>query len=180
MNYYFRIPQTSLDTALERIREISGLNAFITSIERSDQILVQGSSLRPQNNILGSVAKEKFTSMINSVAKEHNIDPKLISAVVEQESNFNPNAISKKGAIGLMQLMPGTARELGIKHSTNPIDNIRGGTKYLASLLNRYHGNVTLALAAYNAGPANVDRFKGVPPFKETREYVKRIINKIA
>lgn len=176
---YFKIPQASLNSALERIQEISQLTSLVTGVERSDQISVKGSITGIGNTAL-DLSKKQFGKIIDTVAKEHNVNPKLINAVIEQESQFNPNAVSKSGAMGLMQLMPGTAREVGVKKPFDPVDNIRGGTKYLSSLLSRYHGNVTLALSAYNAGPNNVDRYKGVPPFQETKNYVEAIIRKLA
>ena len=173
------MPQTSLNSALERIQEISQMTALVTGVERSDQISVNNSYVGGLINSPDKVSREKFGLVIDTVAKEHNINPKLVNAVIEQESQYNPNALSNHGAMGLMQLTPGTAREVGVKNPFDPVDNIRGGTKYLSSLLNRYHGNVTLALSAYNAGPSNVDKYKGVPPFEETRKYVKAIIRKL-
>jgi len=120
------------------------------------------------------LSNKKYDHIINEYAKAHGIDPLLIKCVMELESGYNPLALSPKGAIGLMQLMPGTADILGV----NPWDeeeNIKGGTKYLADMLNRYNWDIDKALAAYNAGPGAVDKWGGIPPYQETQDYVRII-----
>jgi hypothetical protein len=107
----------------------------------------------------------------------HNIDVDLLASVVKAESGGNAHAVSRTGAEGLMQLMPGTASSLGVKDSFQPEQNVRGGSAYLDSLLTRYHDSLSLALAAYNAGPAAVDKYHGIPPYSETRAYVARVIH---
>lgn len=113
---------------------------------------------------------------IQDAALRAYIDPRLVEAVVTAESNFDTKAKSRAGAMGLMQVMPETAKQSGIRAPYHSVDNLMGACQYLRKMLNRYSGNVSFALAAYNAGPANVDRYKGIPPFKETRLYVKRVL----
>jgi hypothetical protein len=119
--------------------------------------------------------RDKFADEINLAARQFNIDPALVRAVIHAESGFNVNARSPKGAVGLMQLMPGTARLLGVANARVPDENIRGGAKYLADLLARFKNDVVLATAAYNAGPEAVQKYAGVPPYAETQVYVQRV-----
>ncbi len=122
-------------------------------------------------------AKVPVKTLISNVALKHRIDPDFVASVVKAESGFNPDAVSPKGARGLMQLMPRTAASLGVGNSFDPAANMEGGTKYLRQLLDEYGGDAARALAAYNAGPQRVTQYGGVPPYAETRAYVARIIN---
>ena len=118
-----------------------------------------------------------FHQIVREKASNYNIDPSLIKAVIKTESNWNSRAISKKGAMGLMQLMPSTANDMNVHNPFDPEENIEGGTRYLKYLIERFNGDVTLALAAYNAGPKTVEKFGYVPPITETKQYVSRVLS---
>lgn len=120
-----------------------------------------------------------INDLVESIAAEHSLLPRLIHAVIRTESNYNPVAISAKGALGLMQLMPATARRFGVTHAFDPVENIQGGARYLKYLLELYNGDYELTLAAYNAGEAAVAKYDGIPPFPETRNYVIQVKNNL-
>jgi soluble lytic murein transglycosylase-like protein len=119
--------------------------------------------------------REKIEVMIREVSERYRVDPALVRAVIETESNYNSTAISSKGALGLMQLVPGTAQQMGVNNAFDPKQNLDGGVRYLHTLMERYNGDLDKALAAYNAGPGAVDRAGGVPRYRETREYVQKV-----
>ncbi|QGG50107.1 lytic transglycosylase domain-containing protein [Lysinibacillus pakistanensis] len=136
------------------------------------------------DDVIGSTAyanslsgANQYSSIIEKAAATYNVPEKLIAAVIKQESNFNPLALSHAGAQGLMQLMPKTAQYLGVSNAFDPEQNIMAGAKYLRQMLDKFDNDPTLALAAYNAGASRVTKYGGIPPFKETQNYVKKVMN---
>ena len=140
-----------------------------------EQYTINYPSQTSYSKVLDGAANYK--NEIAKAASTYNLPEKLIASVMKQESNFNPNATSSAGAKGLMQLMPQTAKFLGITNSEDPEQNIMGGAKYFRQMLDKFDNNLPLALAAYNAGPGNVMKYNGIPPFKETQNYVKNVMN---
>ncbi len=130
----------------------------------------------PDSTPASSSTRAAYTDIINSACDRHGVDPALVHAIVKVESDFNPYALSSKGAMGLMQLMPQTALDMNVRNTYNPHENIDGGVKYLRYLIDRYEGNLALALAAYNAGETSVKKWGTIPPFPETQNYVQRIL----
>lgn len=130
-----------------------------------------------QTHLEPKLSAADLREMLTNAGQQHNLDVDLLASLVKAESGGNSNAVSRAGARGLMQLMPSTATEMGVDDSFRPDQNVRGGSAYLDGLLARYHDNLAMALAAYNAGPAAVDRYHGIPPYRETRAYVARVIH---
>jgi soluble lytic murein transglycosylase-like protein len=144
--------------------------AEIVSIDRQEV------PLPPPASPAQAATPEDVDRWVNSASDQHRVDPDLIRSVIKAESGFNPHAVSPKGAQGLMQLMPSTASQLGVKDAFAPGENIEGGTRYLRDLLVLYNNDMAKALAAYNAGPQRVAQYNGVPPYRETHAYVARVI----
>jgi len=134
-------------------------------------------SATPQANGDGRLSPADLSEMLSKAGHEHNIDVDLLASLVKAESGGNAHAVSRAGARGLMQLMPGTAKDLGVEDSFKPDENVRGGSVYLDALLTHYQDNLALALAAYNAGPEAVAKYHGIPPYRETQAYVARVIH---
>jgi hypothetical protein len=135
------------------------------------RVLREGGTVRPAVSVSGD-----YDEVIRSASDRHSIDADLVRAVIKAESDFNSNARSSKGAMGLMQLMPDTARLYNVLNAYDPVDNIEGGVRHLRMLLERFQGDLRLSLAAYNAGSGAVEKFGGIPPYVETREYVRRVL----
>jgi soluble lytic murein transglycosylase-like protein len=165
-------------------RRTEGESVFL-SLKGGGEVGVPASQVRGfvPDEVLDEVlsptgTRAELEALAADVAKRHGLDPALVLAVASVESGFQPNAVSPKGAQGLMQLMPATATSLGVADALDPETNLEGGSRYLAELIALYGGDLTKALAAYNAGPGAVRRHGGVPPYQETRAYVKRVLER--
>ena len=139
--------------------------------------LKKDKELRTKLKYASSVNPAEFEQLIKTCSSKYGVNPCLVKAVIHAESGYNPNAVSSKGASGLMQLMPATARSLKVADRFNPKDNVEGGVKYLRFLLDTFRGDVSLAVAAYNAGLGSVAKYGGIPPYNETRTYVTRVLS---
>ncbi|MEM4992358.1 transglycosylase SLT domain-containing protein [Priestia sp. SB1] len=159
-------PAPNNSTNTSNIMETNNIAATTNSVTNT-------SSTLPIKQISGNTT---YDPAISEMAQKYNVPFDLIKAVINAESSFNPNATSSTGAMGLMQLMPSTAKWLGVNDAYNARENIEGGAKYLSYLLKRFDGDFKLAVAGYNAGPGNVEKYKGIPPFQETQNYVKKIL----
>lgn len=152
---------------------ISALDALNAAVKASDSITKSNSDSVDFSSYLNT--NKSLDDIYTEASQTYGVSKELLKAMTKQESNFNPNATSRSGAQGLMQLMPSTAASLGVTDSYDPYQNIMGGAKYIRKMLDKYNGDVSLALAAYNAGSNNVDKYGGIPPFAETQNYVAKI-----
>jgi soluble lytic murein transglycosylase-like protein len=158
----------------EQAQEGGSFAAMLQAQMASQDASLQGDDAAP--NAPAMVPPAQIDALVNDNAQAQAVDPALIKAIIANESGFNANATSNVGAQGLMQLMPGTAAGLGVTDSYDPAQNVAGGTKYIKGLLERFNGDVRLAVAAYNAGPGAVEKYGGVPPYAETQNYVQNVL----
>ncbi|WP_241713266.1 lytic transglycosylase domain-containing protein [Sulfoacidibacillus ferrooxidans] len=185
LNLLPSLPMQNFDPS--QMSSISGLGQSLLSdpIDSipGNPIVSTDTTQQPTNVPPDSSGMTGFSSimpLINQLSPRYGLDPKLVAAVVQQESGFSSTATSSSGAMGLMQLMPSTAKMLGVSNAYNPVSNLEGGMQYLSGLLNRYNGDTSLALAAYNAGPEAVDTYQGIPPFTQTENYVSSILHHLS
>ena len=168
-------PNTIL--AFDPLETVMQSQAGVAQCVDADDHTAPADSVETEDLLPGMSDEDPFHPIITDAAQQYDVESAMVKAIILAESSYNPRAVSRKGAAGLMQLMPTTARELGVEDLFDPEQNIRGGVKYFRYLLNRYKGSVQLALAAYNAGTAKVRKYRGVPPFKATRHYIEKVLN---
>jgi len=187
----FRLPGFAITLIICVLSAIPARAQISRSVDEDGDVVYTNPALtdRPATTKLGPLAGTagavtatpvkaapvELDTLVQKTAEKHHVDPDLVRAVIRTESNWNTSAVSRKGALGLMQLIPGTAQRLGVGNAFDPAQNVDAGVRYLGMLLERYNGDLNKALAAYNAGPGAVDRFGGVPNFPETRSYVQKV-----
>lgn len=172
---------TGIDIALKRIntieRQFQALSGQVQAPDKDFQSILDASLYSSDSSSGETASKGEINQLIDAYSQKNGLDADFVRAVVKQESGFNPKATSHCGAAGLMQLMPGTAKGLGVVNPYDAEQNVRGGTKMLSNLLKTYGGNKELALAAYNAGGGAVKKYGGIPPYAETQRYVKNVLS---
>ncbi len=167
--------QSMLEAAMKQEHSVPTRTDRLTAVDLFQPATLRSTEVAAPKKV--EVNNEEIDTIIQKASDRFGVNVDLIRSVVKTESNFDADVVSHAGAQGLMQLMPQTAQGLGVENPFDPEQNVMGGTKYLKQMLDRYDGDSKLALAAYNAGPGNVDKYGGVPPFQETQHYVKKVLN---
>ena len=170
-----RVVITNDSRSITAYRFFGNIRESLVSLRSTRRLAVNPYGAAIYNGNARATAPSELTPFVQEAARAHGVDPRLLAAVAHRESAWNPRAVSRVGACGIMQLMPATAQYLGVRNVFDARENIFGGTRYLRTLLDTFHGDLDLALAAYNAGPGAVEKHKGVPPYRETRAYVAAV-----